>query len=97
VSYRLHPDAALEHERQAAYYEERSVGLGRRYHSAMLQAIGKAVDAPHRYKVARPPNIRQVRFQGFPFTVIYRESGGIVQVLAVAHHRRRADYWASRA
>jgi plasmid stabilization system protein ParE len=96
VTYRLHPEAALEHEEQVAYYEERSGGLGSRYHLAAMQAIGRVVEAPHRFKVTRSPNIRQVRLLGFPFTVIYRDVGGMVQVLAVAHHRRRPDYWTSR-
>ena len=61
MTYRLHPEAALEHERQVAYYEERSSGLGRRYHAATMQAIGKAVEVPHRYKVVRPPDLRKVR------------------------------------
>ncbi len=34
MNFRLHPDAALEHEDQIAYYEERRAGLGRRYHLA---------------------------------------------------------------
>jgi len=96
VTYRLHPEAALEHERQVAYYEDRSIGLGSRYHAAAMQAIGKAVEAPHRYKVVRPPDLRQVRLRGFPFTIVYRELGGIVQVLAVAHHRRHPNYWSMR-
>jgi hypothetical protein len=33
VSYRLHPEAAAEHKRQIAYYEEKQAGLGRRYHA----------------------------------------------------------------
>lgn len=97
MTYRLHPEAALEHERQVAYYEERSAGLGRRYHSAAMHAIGSAVEAPHRYKLVRSPDLRHVRLRGFPFTIIYREARGIVQVLAVAHHRRHPNYWATRA
>jgi hypothetical protein len=33
VKYRLHPEAAAEHKRQIAYYEEKQAGLGRRYHA----------------------------------------------------------------
>ena len=61
MTYRLHPEAALEHERQVAYYEERSTGLGRRYHVATMQAIGKVVQDPHQYKVVRSPDLRQVQ------------------------------------
>ncbi len=96
MNYRLHPDAALEHEEQIAYYEERRAGLGRRYHLAMLRAVERAGSAPHRFKVVRPPNLYKVSLRGFPFAVIYREVDSIVQVLAVAHHRRVPDYWIRR-
>lgn len=36
MKYALHPEAALEHEEQITYYEERRRGLGARYHAAML-------------------------------------------------------------
>lgn len=73
MTYRLHPEAALEHEEQVAYYEKRSAGLGLKYHGAMLKAVGMAVEAPHRLRLARPPDIRQVGLLGFQFTLIYRE------------------------
>jgi toxin ParE1/3/4 len=97
VTYRLHPEAALEHERQVSYYEEQGAGLGRRYHEATVQAIGKAVAAPQRFRISRPPNIRKISLQGFKFWVIYREISGRIQVLAIAHYRRHPDYWAPRA
>jgi toxin ParE1/3/4 len=96
VSYRLHPDAALEHEDQIAYYEERRAGLGRRYHLAMLRAIALAGSNPRRFKIVRPPNLRKVSLRGFPFAVIYREVDSMVQVLAIAHHRRAPNYWVRR-
>ena len=96
MNYRLHPDAALEHEEQIGYYEERRAGLGRRYHLAMLRAIKLACSAPGRFKIARPPNLRKVSLRGFPFAVIYREVDSMVQVLAIAHHRRAPNYWVRR-
>ena len=96
MSWRLHPDAALEHEEQVTYYEERRVGLGARYHSAMMLAVNSACRTPLRFKVVRHPNIRKVSLRGFPFSVVYREVDDVVQVLAVAHHRREPGYWARR-
>jgi toxin ParE1/3/4 len=96
VNYRLHPDAALEHEEQVAYYEERRAGLGRRYHMAMLRAIALASSNPRRFKIVRPPNLRKVSMRGFPFAVIYREVDSMVQVLAIEHHRRAPNYWVRR-
>jgi toxin ParE1/3/4 len=96
VNYRLHPDAALEHEEQVTYYEERRAGLGRRYHLAMLRAIALASSNPRRFKIVRPPNLRKVSLRGFPFAVIYREVDSMVQILAIAHHRRAPNYWVRR-
>ena len=94
--YELHPEAALEHEQQVAYYQERQVGLGQRYHLAFLSALGRACALPHRFRVIRQPEIRGVSLSGFPFRVIFRPVGDVVHVLAVAHHRKRPEYWAGR-
>ncbi len=96
MNYRLHPDAALEHEEQIAYYEERRAGLGRRYHLAMLRAIDRASRAPRSFKIVRSPNLHKVSLRGFPFAVIYRELDSVLQVLAIAHHRRAPNYWVGR-
>jgi toxin ParE1/3/4 len=96
VRFALHPEAALEHEKQAAYYESKSSGLGRRYHMAFLAALERVCETPHRYKLAVSPDIRRFALRGFPFYILYRESDGTVQVLAVAHDRRRPGYWAGR-
>jgi len=96
VSYRLHPDAALEHEQQVAFYEDCRAGLGARYHAAMLRAIATASRSRGQFRIVRPPDIYKVRLQGFPLTLVCRTIDGEVQVPAVAHHRRAPNYWARR-
>jgi len=96
VNYALHPEAALEHEEQVAYYEAHSVGLGRRYHAAFRAAILRVCDAPHRFRIIQAPGIRRVSLRGFPFAVIFRDVGKTVQVLAIAPHRKRPAYWTTR-
>ncbi|MEW6169723.1 MAG: type II toxin-antitoxin system RelE/ParE family toxin [Pseudomonadota bacterium] len=96
MNYVLHPAAALEHEQQVAYYQERQAGLGARYHSAFKAAVALACATPRRFKIIREPEIRKIRLQGFPYNLIYREAGEVIQILAVAHHRRRPEYWAGR-
>lgn len=34
--------------------------------------------------------------RGFPFLLIYRETAASVEILAVAHGRRRPGYWRDR-
>lgn len=40
---------------------------------------------------------RSFVFKRFPYTLIYRVRGDVIEVLALAHHSRRPDYWAKRA
>ena len=97
MTFRIHPDAALEHKQQVAYYENEQPGLGKRYHEAFKIAVALACEMPRRPRVIHSPNIRSVSLEVFLFSVIYREVAGVVQILAVAHHRRQPGYWLSRA
>lgn len=97
MSFQLHPEAAEEHKKQVAYYEEAQAGLGKRYHDAFLAAISMAVDSPQRFAVVLAPDIRRTHLKVFHFDIIYREVNGSIQVLAIAHHRRQPGYWSSRA
>ena len=95
--YVLHPEAALEHEEQVAFYERQSQGLGARYHRAFRSTMRRICNNPSRHRIFVQPDIRRVALNGFPFSVVYRSVDGPVQVLAVAHHRRRPGYWSDRA
>lgn len=96
AKYWLHPEAAEEHKKQIAYYEEAQAGLGRRYHDSFLEAISTAINAPQRFAVVLAPDIRRTHLKVFHFDIIYREVNGSIQVLAVAHHRRQPGYWNAR-
>jgi plasmid stabilization system protein ParE len=96
VSYWLHPEAAQEHKKQVAHYEEIQAGLGARYHAEFLSTLERVCASPDRFRIVLSPDIRRAIFKVFHFDVIYREVDGVVQVLAIAHHRRQPAYWAGR-
>ena len=96
VHYGLHPEAAEEHTRQVAYYEETQAGLGRRYHAEFLDVMAFVCADPIRTRIVLAPDIRRAVFKVFHFNVIYRVTDGRVQVLAIAHHRRQPGYWQGR-
>jgi toxin ParE1/3/4 len=96
MNYRFHPAAEAEHLEQIAYYESREQDLGSRYRTHFLKALQNICDAPARHPIERAPNIRRRLLHAFPLTVIYREHKGEIQVLAVAHYRRRPGYWLRR-
>lgn len=96
MNYWLHPEAATEHKKQVAFYEDTKKGLGRRYHTEFRAALSLACAAPLRPRIIHPPAIRRVTLRVFHFDLIYREVAGVVQVLAIAHHRRQPGYWLGR-
>ena len=96
MSFQFHPAAEAEHLEAVAYYESRQAGLGASYLAEFEAAMRQVCAAPGRYPVERQPDIRRIRLKRFPFMVLYREMGGVVQVLAVAHYRRRPEYWLGR-
>lgn len=96
MTYRLHPAAADEHLEHIAFYEAQRAGLGRRYDEAFEAAMRAICESPQRFKLVAEPDIRRTILRGFPYFLLYREKMGIVEVLAIAHHRRRPDYWHRR-
>ena len=96
MTYWLHPEAAEEHKKQVAHYEEIQAGLGRRYHTEFQNVLASVCASPDRSRIVLAPDIRRTMFKVFHFDLVYREVDGLVQVLAIAHHRRQPGYWVSR-
>jgi len=96
MSYYFHPAAESEYLEAIAYYESKRPGLGASFLAEFETAIGTVLEAPHRNPVEQRPDVRRKGLQRFPYTVLYRDAAESVQVLAVAHHRRRPQYWLGR-
>ncbi len=96
MSYFFHPEARVEHLEHVAYYESRQPGLGARYLAAFDAAMVKVCEAPQRYRVEFPPDIRRCRVPGVPYNILYRQVGADIEVLVIAPYRRRPGYWLGR-
>jgi hypothetical protein len=96
MNYVFHPAASDEHLESVAYYESQQPGLGALYLDEFDRIMGFVSDAPTRYPIEKQPDIRRIQMQKFPFSVLYRVSSNTLQVLAIAHHKRRPQYWLGR-
>lgn len=94
---RFHAAAEAEHLDQVAYYEALQPGLGARYLADFEDALVRIAEASGRYRVERPPDLRIISLRRFPFSLIDRCTDEGVQILAVAHFRRRPRYWTGRS
>lgn len=96
MKYFFHPAARAEHLDHVAYYESCRAGLGGIYLGEFESAMKRICEDPDLYAIAREPGIRRLHLRQFPLTVHYREVDVGIQVLAVAHKRRRPSYWVAR-
>ena len=95
MSYYFHPSAESEYLSQVAYYEEKRAGLGAYFISDFEGTMSKVMEKSKMYKQVEE-NIHLVSMKIFPFNLLYQELNDQVQVLAVAHKRRRPNYWKER-
>ncbi len=91
----FHEAASLEFEAAFAWYFERSERAALRFAREVERAVASIADAPERFP-AGTSGTRRFLLQRFPFAVVYRELPSVIQVLAVAHARRRPGYWKTR-
>jgi plasmid stabilization system protein ParE len=96
VTFGFHPAAEAEHLEHVAWFEDQQAGLGQRFLAAVESTIDRACAAPRRYRVVQPPDVRRVAVPGFPYELLFRAVSDNVQILAVAHFRRRPGYWLPR-
>ncbi|ABM18084.1 hypothetical protein Maqu_0989 [Marinobacter nauticus VT8] len=66
-------------------------------HIEEFEALANLVgESPKAWQVELPPDIRRAPLHRFPLSIVYRERPDGFQVLAVAHDRRRPQYWLGR-
>ena len=88
-------DAKIEFLQSIAYYEENKPGLGRRFKQMVELATRDIADHPLRYRTIRPP-FKRYLLQKFPFSIIYTIEPDHIYIVAIAHTRRKPEYWLDR-
>ncbi|MGE3809565.1 MAG: type II toxin-antitoxin system RelE/ParE family toxin [Gemmataceae bacterium] len=95
IKVRFLPSAEIEFLREVVYYSQTRSGAGPRFQAAVQAAVSLAANHP----LGGAPLIngtRSILVRGFPFSVVYRASAQEILIVAVAPHRKRPYYWASR-
>ena len=91
----VHPEAIAEARAAREWYETRNAEAAERFMAELDLAIERIEEAPCQW----PPYLADTRrylLRRFPFFVVFREASDRVQVVAVAHARRRPGYWLRR-
>ena len=97
TALRVLPEAEEELAEAARWYETKRVGLGVELVAIVDGAFEKILDAP----LLHPPwrrdrPYRRATLTRFPYVIFFRLDGEVVEVVAVAHAKRRPGYWVDR-
>ena len=94
-SVRLLPDAIAEAKAAYEWYAERNPSAASASISELDHAISQIQNGPERW-TTHLHGTRRFLLRRVPYVVVYRVAESTIQVIAVAHGRRRPGYWKSR-
>jgi plasmid stabilization system protein ParE len=95
AAVRFHPAAAQEAESTYDWYAARSPEAAHGFREELRRAIEAVAASPGTWP-RFGGRARRYVFPRYPFSLVYLLRGDAIEVVAVAHGRRRPDYWRSR-
>lgn len=92
----IHTEARKELDVAIAYYEAQKVGLGLYLLSEVEKVILKIQQNPNLGTPHKIERIRRYAIQRFPYLIFYTEMEEVIWVIAIAHGKRKPNYWKQR-
>ena len=91
----FHSAAIREADAAVSWYAQRSLLAARAFTLELDHSVKMVQEAPERWPQF---GLRARRYvmPRFPFSLIYRLKGHGVEIIAIAHHKRKPGYWHSR-
>jgi plasmid stabilization system protein ParE len=95
MRWEIHPEALLEYQEAALYYEVRDASLAHRFVEAIEDAIRRIVESPLSWRVV-DDDVRRCLTRHFPYAVLYTVDGDDILIVAIMHGHREPGYWRGR-
>ncbi len=95
MKIRFHPDAMMEFDAAAMYYEERQHGLGLEFTEEVYATIARIIEYPDAWSPLSE-NTRRCLMSRFPYGIVYHTKSDALRIIAVANLRRSPGYWKGR-
>jgi toxin ParE1/3/4 len=90
----FHPSAAQEAIEASKWYESLKIGLGSDFRREMGRVLERIAAYPKIY--SEDEGVRSAPLSKFPYMLIYQELEDRIWIVAVAHNKRRPNYWQHR-
>ena len=91
----FHPAARLELLDAIEYYRNRSPDLASAFYQEVERCLEELLEFPELAPVKRF-SVRQQPLRRFPYNVLYTVDPDVLYIVAIAHQKRRPDYWLRR-
>lgn len=92
----VQPQAELDIQAAAVWYEDRRVGLGVRFLDELGLVFQRIVTNPRQFPRLEA-DVRRALLSHFPYGVYFIEASEAITVLAVLHLHREPNMWKSRS
>ena len=92
----FHDEAQAEFDAGIAYFEGREIGLGLRFHVAVERTVEIIERHPQIGSPYKSTGFRRYVLGRFPYNIFYLELEENIWIIAIAHSRRKPDYWKRR-
>lgn len=99
LAIRVSEEADSEMAEAARWYETHRARLGAEFLDAVDTTVAQIAEAPRIGSLVpevSDETIRRRPVRHFPYHVVYMELPDRLQILAIAHDRRRPGYWSGR-
>lgn len=93
--FRFHPEARKEFREAILWYRARNPHVSTEFRIAVSDAVRQVARAPHRWPKYLHGTRRFV-LSRFPFSIVYLDAAEFVNIVAVAHSKRKPGYWKRR-
>lgn len=87
--------ARQEYHEAMEHYQKKSPELSVKFKEFLKRQVEKIRLHPDSWMLVRP-RIRKCLGQSFPYDVIYEQTETSIVILAIAHKRRKPNYWTNR-
>jgi plasmid stabilization system protein ParE len=91
----LDPEAIAEAQEAFHWYAKRSQRAADRFLAELDVALARISEQPQLF-AAYLHGTRRYLLKRYPYAVVYREQLDLIQVVAIAHGKRRPGYWKAR-
>ena len=92
----FHPAARLELLDAIEYYRNKSPDLARTFYEDIERCLKELLEFPELAPVKHPVGVRSQPLHRFPYSVLYTVDPDVLYIVAIAHQKRRPNYWLRR-